>query len=92
MRRRFRHFGSVTHGGEQSKAGRRLVQTITYIVKAWIAAMHPIDAAELAQPVTGLRERDPHVPGAPLLGTALERRHDREGQEMTGGVVERLRR
>ena len=71
MRRRLRHFGSVMHGGEQTKARLRFAQTIAHIVKARIAAMRSVDAAELAQPVTGLRERDPHVPGAALLGAAL---------------------
>ena len=54
--------------------------------------MHAIDAAELAQPVAGLGKRNAHVPGAALFGAALERRHDRERQEMAGRMVERLRR
>src|ERR1700751_3858349 len=92
MRRRFRHFRGVAHGGEETKAGRRFVQTIAHIVEAGIAAMHAVDTAELAEPVTGLCERDPYVPGTALLGAALERRYDREGQDITGRVVERLRR
>lgn len=92
MRRRFQHFRGVAHGGQETKAGRRFVQTIAHIVEAGIAAMHAVDTAELAEPVTGLCERDPYVPGTALLGAALERRHDREGQDITGRVVERLRR
>ena len=71
MRLGFQHFGGVAHGGKQTKAGRRRVQAISHFVKAGIAATHAVDAAELAQPVTGLCERDPHVPGAALLGAAL---------------------
>src|ERR1700746_2443321 len=90
MRRRFRHFGSVMHGSQPTKTGLRFAQAIAHIVKARIAAMHSIDAAELAQPVAGLGERNAHVPGAALFGAALERRHDREGQEMAGRGVGRL--
>ena len=89
MRRRFRQFGGVMHGSKQTKARRCLSQTVAHIVKAQIAAMHAIDAAKLAQPVAGLRERGPYLPGAALPGAALERRHDHEGQQIAGRVVER---
>src|SRR5215472_2493604 len=89
---RFRHFGSMTDGGQDTEAGRHFVQSITDVVKTGIGAIHAVNAAELAQPMAGLRKRYPHMPGATLLGAALERRHDCEGQEIPGRVVEHLRR
>src|SRR5437764_11493967 len=92
MRRRLRHLGRMPYGGEKTKAGGRFVQTVAHIAKAGIAAMHAIDAAELAQPMAGLRERNSDLPRTAPLGATLERRHDRECQQIAGGMVERLRR
>src|SRR5262249_59161594 len=56
------------------------------------AAAHAVDAAEPAQPVAGLREGYPHMPGATMFGPALQRRHHAECQEIAAGMVEHLRR
>src|SRR4029077_507483 len=90
MRRRLRHFGSMANRGEPAEARRRLLQTIVYMVKTGIATLHAVDAAEPAQPIAGLRQRDPNLPGAALFGAPLERRHHAEREKIASGMVERL--
>src|SRR5438067_9282831 len=92
MRRRLRHFGSMAHRGEPAEARRRFLQAIAHMIKARIVTLHAVDAAEPAQPITALRQRDPNMPGAALFSAPLERRHHAECQKIASSMVERLRR
>ena len=92
VRRRFVHDGGVTHGREAAESGRRLLQAVAHVVKLRIGTSHAVDAPEPAQPMSGLRQRDAHMPRAATFGTVDECRHGRERHQITGGVVERLPR
>ena len=86
------HDGRVAHRREPAEAGGGLFETIGHLGKFWIGTGDTVDAAEMAKPVTGLRKRHAHVPRTAFFDTAFERRHHRKGEQITGGVIEHLRR
>src|ERR1700684_1365195 len=62
------------------------------MVEFGIGTGHAVDAAEMPEPMTGLRQGAAHVPGAAFLGAARQSNHRREGEQITGGMVELLGR
>src|SRR6202171_2137419 len=89
-RRRFRHDSGVADRGVPANAGWGVLKIIADLIDLGIGTGHAVDAAEMAEPMTGLRQRAAHVPGAAVLGAARQRRHSRECQQIAGGVVEFL--
>src|SRR2546423_8516707 len=52
----FRHDGRVAHRDQPAETGIGFLQSIAYCIETGVRAGEPVDAAELAQPVAGLRE------------------------------------
>src|SRR5437667_9602337 len=55
-RRCFRHDGRMAHGDQPAETGIGFFQPIAYRIETGVRAGEAVDAAELAQPVAGLRE------------------------------------
>src|SRR6202051_3168014 len=89
-RRRFRHDGGVADRGEPAEAGCGVLEIIADLIEFGIGTGHAVDAAEMPEPMTGLRQGAAHMPGAAFLGAARQRRHGGEGEQIAGGVVELL--
>src|SRR3984893_15563239 len=89
-RRRLRHDGGVADRGELAESGCAVLDIIAHLVEFRIGTGHAADAAEMAEPMTGLRQRAAHMPRAAFLGAARQRRHGGEGEQIAGGVVELL--
>src|SRR5580692_5257770 len=91
-RRRLRHDGRVADRGEPTEAGCAVLEIIADLIELRVGTGYAVDAAEMAEPMTGLRQRAAHMPGAAFPGAARQRNHRREGEQITGGMVELLGR
>src|SRR5579864_3211727 len=87
-RRRLRHLGGMANRGEAAEAGRAVLEIIANLIESRIGTGHAVNAAEMPEPMAGLRQRAAHMPGAAFLGAARQRRHGGEGEQIAGGVVE----
>src|SRR5438105_3294364 len=90
-RRCLAHDGCMAHGGKLAEARCRILKAIAHDLKARIGTLEPVDASEPANPVAGLRQGNSHMPASAPLGAARECRHDTEGHQEAGSVVECLR-
>jgi hypothetical protein len=76
---------------EPAESGPGFFEAIANLVKSGIGTLHAVDSAKPAQPVTGLREREPYVPRTTFGRTAVKRSHHRECQQIAGCMVKHLR-
>src|SRR5262245_45324717 len=81
----------MANGRQLAETRIAVLQPITHVLERRVRAIQAVwYAAEAANPVTGLRERDPHVPAAAVANTPRERAHRSERHQVAGRVVERL--
>lgn len=88
----FTHVSGVTNRGQSAETGLGVRKTIADIGQPRIAARHAVDPAEPAQPESGPRQRQPHMPGAALRHATLERSQCGKSHQIPGAVIENLRR
>src|SRR6202051_128062 len=84
-RRRFRHDGGVADRREPAEGGWRVLEIIADLIEFGIGTGHAVDAAEMPEPMTGLRQGAAHMPGAAFLRAARPPRHGGEGGQITVG-------
>jgi hypothetical protein len=92
MRRRFCHHSGVADGRQPDGSGLCVFQAVTHIIEAEVVTGQVIDASELAKPVASLCGRDSNVPATASHGTSREDRQGCERHQVTGSVVQHLRR
>ena len=83
----------MADGAQIAEAGPGFLQILRDIGFCWWRAGEPpLDPAQAAQPMAGAHQRHLDMPTAALGGAAAECRQRADGQQLAGGVIERLHR